>query len=116
MVIAVGCNIIEFEAGVDEGSRVVDVLALLGLPPTGPKMTVPLLSGVSDVDAKGWDVDTAGGTEREVAGESLGLELWPSPKVPTGPTRTLPESVELNMILELDEEIAPEPATKFVLL
>ena len=107
VVMAVGCKAIKFEL---EGGKVIggaETPVLLRLPPPGARITLPLLA-----------VDMTG---RPVTGDDDGVvvrsnEELPVLDIPTGPTMTLPDSVELETIAELDDDRTTGPGTRSVLL
>lgn len=106
VVMAVGCNVIKFEiAGRVSGGPEAPIL--LRLPPLGARMTVTLLA----VDMTGRPV-----TGDDEAAEVKSEEELPVLDIPIGRTMTLPETVELDKIAELDDDRTTGPGTRSVLL
>ena len=108
VVMAVGCKAIEFEV---EGGKVIggaETPVLLRLAPPGARITVPLLA----VDMT-WGTVT--GDDDDGAKVKSNEEL-PVLDIPTGPTMTLPDTVELETIAELDDDRTTGPGTRSVLL
>lgn len=108
VVMAVGWRVIEADVGGERVSGRVEVMPLLRLPPPGARMIVLLLSAGVPKELVIGDDDAA-----EVRGDD---EPWPMLEMPTGPTITLSEIVELNTTVELDDATTPGPGTKSVLL
>ena len=108
VVMAVGCKAIKFEV---EGGKVIggaETPVLLRLAPPGARITVPLLA-----------VDMTGGTvtgDDDDGAKVKSNEELPVLDIPTGPTMTLPDTVELETIAELDDDRTTGPGTRSVLL
>ena len=115
MVITVGCRAVGLET-IDEGeSEGPAVSALLWLPPPGARITA--LPPVADVmpfasKVKANVVDMAG----DVVDDKLIVELATMLEVPTGSTTTLPDRLEMRLLLGVGEETATEPGNRSVLL